>query len=184
VRPGREHREVKTSCRSETKYDIGMAPTPKLFDSARRLQEQRPQHRKLSWVRVLTRMISVARKISKRKNVANAKFVGFGEEIRGTTVTNPKTVLGTSLGEEVVFRDNFFYDIKRHVTLGMTYDMTLANPRQAATIGVATPTQNAICGADEPRNATRHYAGKKTPSVTTPTQDSKKKQMSLGYYTK
>jgi hypothetical protein len=35
------------------------------------------------------------------------KFVSFGEEIIGTKVTNPKTVLGSSLGEDLGFRDNY-----------------------------------------------------------------------------
>jgi hypothetical protein len=34
-------------CTSETKHDIKSAPRPKLFVSARRLQEQRPQPRKI-----------------------------------------------------------------------------------------------------------------------------------------
>jgi hypothetical protein len=37
----------------------------------------------------------------------------FSEEITGTEVTDLKTVLGSSLDEDVGFRDNnFFYDIQ------------------------------------------------------------------------
>jgi hypothetical protein len=41
-------------------------------------------------------------------NGAKAKFVRCGEEITGTKVRNPKTALGSSLCEDVGFRDNFF----------------------------------------------------------------------------
>jgi hypothetical protein len=64
------------------------------------------------------------------KNGAKAKFVRFGKEITGTKVTNPKTVLGSSLSEDFGFRDNFFFNIQRYVTLGMTYNMTQTNPRR------------------------------------------------------
>jgi hypothetical protein len=37
-----------------------------------------------------------------------AKFVRFEEEITATEGTNPKTVLGSNLGEDFGFRDNFF----------------------------------------------------------------------------
>jgi hypothetical protein len=36
---------------------------------------------------------------------------------------------------------------------------------RAATIGVATPTENTIYSADEPRSETRHDASKPTPNV-------------------
>jgi hypothetical protein len=52
-------------------------------------------------------------------NGAKNKIVCFGEEITGTEVTNPKTALGSSLGEDVEFRDdnnNNFYDIERCVS--------------------------------------------------------------------
>jgi hypothetical protein len=45
------------SCRSETEHDRRTAPRPKLFVSARRLQELRSQTRKLSWVRVSVKML-------------------------------------------------------------------------------------------------------------------------------
>jgi hypothetical protein len=49
--------------------------------------------------------------------------VCFGEKITGTKVTNPKTVLGSSLGEDVGFRDNnnLFYDIQRYVSNDQAY---------------------------------------------------------------
>jgi hypothetical protein len=72
--------------------------------------------------------ISSPQKLS--KNGAKNKIVCFGEEITGTMVTKPKTALGWSLSENCEVRDNFFYYIERYVTLGMTYDMTLANPRR------------------------------------------------------
>jgi hypothetical protein len=40
------------------------------------------------------------------KNGAKNKTVCFSEEITGTGVTNPKTVVGSSLSEGVGFRDN------------------------------------------------------------------------------
>jgi hypothetical protein len=83
----------------------------------------------------------------------------------GTKVTSPKTVLGSSLGENFGFRDNFFYNIQRYPTLGVTYDMTHT---RAPTIGVVTPIQGAIFCPNEPRNATIQDAGKPKPSVTTP----------------
>jgi hypothetical protein len=59
MRPGREHKMFKTvknilssisgeggSCSSEIKYDRRMAPSLKLFVSAKILQKQRPRHRK------------------------------------------------------------------------------------------------------------------------------------------
>jgi hypothetical protein len=59
-------------------------------------------------------MISVALKLSMVEEWRNEKncFVG---EIIGNKVTNPKTFLGASLGEDV-FMDNFFYDIQRYVS--------------------------------------------------------------------
>jgi hypothetical protein len=82
-------------CSSETKHDRRMVPGLKLFVFARRLQEQRPQHQKRTWVRVLMRMVSVARKLSMREERCQGKIC-FGEEIAGTKVTDPKTVLGLS----------------------------------------------------------------------------------------
>jgi hypothetical protein len=56
--------------------------------------------------------VPVARKLSTIEERCQEKIVCFGDEITGTKVTNPKTVLGSSLGEDVGFRDNFFYDIQ------------------------------------------------------------------------
>jgi hypothetical protein len=75
------------------------APRPKLIISARRTQEKIPEHRKLSWVRILTRMVSVARKLSTRE-----EFVRFGEKITESKVTNTKTDLCSRLGQDVGFR--------------------------------------------------------------------------------
>jgi hypothetical protein len=63
---------------------------------------------KLSWVRFLVKMVSVTRKLSTIKKDSRNKIVCFGEEITGTKITNPKTVLGSSLGKDVGFRVNFF----------------------------------------------------------------------------
>jgi hypothetical protein len=57
-----------------------------------------------------------------------------------------------------------------------TYD-TCETTTRVPTIGVATPTQDAVFCADEPRNATRHDADKPNtsvamPTVTMPTRDS------------
>jgi hypothetical protein len=123
--PGRKRRKVKTpkkvlssipgeggSCSSETKNDRRTAPRPKLFVSKKRLQKQGPQHRKLSWIRVLTRVVFLLLGNSAReKNGAKAKFVGFGEEITGTKGTNPRTALGLSPCEDIGFRNTFFHVI-------------------------------------------------------------------------
>jgi hypothetical protein len=65
--------------------------------------------------------------------------------------------------------DILFYNIQRYVTLGMTRHDTYELTTRAPTIGVATPTQDAIFFADEPRNAIRHDADKSPPTVATPT---------------
>jgi hypothetical protein len=59
----------------------------------------------VSWVRVPMKTISISETNHDRKN----KIVCFGEEITGTKVTNPKTVLGSSLGADVGFRDHNFF---------------------------------------------------------------------------
>jgi hypothetical protein len=137
------------------------------------------------------KMVSVARKLSttewRKKNVC------FSEDITGTKVTNPKTVLGSNLSEDFEFRD-FFSDIQRYVTLGITYDTTLETHEESHNI--------THCEADTTclREGTRHDAGwqndaerrgalsgrqhkipkmslgmasVETPIVATPTQDSK-----------
>jgi hypothetical protein len=51
---------VKTVlCSSETKHDRRTAQKPKLFVSAGKLQERRSQTRKLSWVRVLVKILGL-----------------------------------------------------------------------------------------------------------------------------
>jgi hypothetical protein len=47
---------------------------------------------------------------------AKTNIVCFGEKITGTKVTNPKTVLDSSLGEDGGLRDNFFYDIQQYAS--------------------------------------------------------------------
>jgi hypothetical protein len=51
--------EEGSSCSSETKHDRRTAPRQNLFVSARRLQEQRSQTRKLPWVWVPVKMLSL-----------------------------------------------------------------------------------------------------------------------------
>jgi hypothetical protein len=63
---------------------------------------------KLSWVRFPVKVIHVARKLTTIQEQRQTKLVRFGEEITETMATNPKTVLGSSFGENVGFRDNFF----------------------------------------------------------------------------
>jgi hypothetical protein len=150
------------SCSSETKHDRRMVPEPKLFVSKRRLQKQRSEPRKI----VLGSIPSedgFCSSVARQENSAKTKVVCFEEEIIETNATTLKTVLGSSLGEDLGFRDNFFYNIQRYVTLGMTYDMTYEATTRSPTIGVATPTQDAIFCADEPSIA--------TPAVATPTKD-------------
>jgi hypothetical protein len=53
-------------------------------------------------------MFSVARKLSTIEERRLTKVACFGAGITGTKVTNPKTVIGSSIGEDVAFRDNFF----------------------------------------------------------------------------
>jgi hypothetical protein len=51
-------------------------------------------------------MVSIAQKLSTIEKWQKNKIVCFGEEITGTKITNPKTVLGSSLGEDVKFRND------------------------------------------------------------------------------
>jgi hypothetical protein len=60
-------------------------------------------------------------------NGAKNKLLCFGEEITGTKVTNSKTVLGSSLGEDVGFGDNFFCDIQRYVSNDHAYGKLSGN---------------------------------------------------------
>jgi hypothetical protein len=61
----------------------------------------------LFWVRVPVRMVSVAWKLSTAEEWRLDKDC-FGEEIAGTKVTNRKSVMVSSPGEDVRFRDNLF----------------------------------------------------------------------------
>jgi hypothetical protein len=78
------------SCSSENKRDRRTAPRPKLLVSRRRLQKQTLQHRKLSWVRVVTRKFHVAPKLSTREERRQGKLCSFRRGDQGTKVTNPK----------------------------------------------------------------------------------------------
>jgi hypothetical protein len=53
------------SCSSETQHSIRTVPISKLFVSMRRLQEQRPQPKKLCWVRAPVKIVSIVQKISR-----------------------------------------------------------------------------------------------------------------------
>jgi hypothetical protein len=69
-----------------------------------RNEGQNPEN--LSCVRVLVKMVHVARKLNTIEEQGKDQIVHFGKEITGTKVTSPKTVLGSSLGEDVGFRNN------------------------------------------------------------------------------
>jgi hypothetical protein len=61
------------------------------------------------------KMVSVARELSTIEEGGGINC--FGKEITGTKVTNSKTVLDSSLGEDVGFRNNNnFYVIQRYVS--------------------------------------------------------------------
>jgi hypothetical protein len=64
------------------------------------------------------REVPVSRKLSTIEEWCQGKIFLFGEDITGTEVTNPKTVLGPSPGEDVGFRDHFY-----PVTFNDTYRM-------------------------------------------------------------
>jgi hypothetical protein len=83
-----------------------------------------------------------------------------------TKVTNPKLsrVRGSVniLGFVIFLRYSTIRELRDDIRQDNCNPTT-----RAATIGVATPTQNVIFCAHEPRNTTRHDAGKPTPSVAT-----------------
>jgi hypothetical protein len=54
------------------------------------------------------RVVSVALKLITAEERRQGESC-FGEDITGTEVTNPKTVLGSSPGKDDVFGDNNFY---------------------------------------------------------------------------
>jgi hypothetical protein len=74
-------------------------------------------------------MVSVARKLSTREERRQAKCNHFDQEITGTKVTNPKTDLSWSLGEDVGHRDNnnFLYCIQRYVSNDQVYGKLSGN---------------------------------------------------------
>jgi hypothetical protein len=60
-----------------------------------------------------------------RRTIHDQSFC-FKEEIAGATVTNPNTVLGSSLDEHVGFTNNIFScDIQRYVSNDHAYDKLL-----------------------------------------------------------
>jgi hypothetical protein len=68
--------------------------------------------------------VSIARKLS---TIDERRQQNCFNEVTGTKVTNPETVLGSSLGEGVGFRDNFFYDIQLYVSNDQAYDNLSGN---------------------------------------------------------
>jgi hypothetical protein len=54
------------------------------------------------------RVVSVARQISTIEELYQDQIVCFSGKIKGAKVTNPRTVLGSSPGEDVGFRNNNF----------------------------------------------------------------------------
>lgn len=70
-----------------------------------------PQLQKLPWVRVLTRKVYARPKLSKHEERRQGRFVRFGEDCRNQGHKHQKTVLGSSVGKDFGFRDNFFVNI-------------------------------------------------------------------------
>jgi hypothetical protein len=96
---------------SETEHDIRTAPRPKFFVSNTRLQKKTPQSReKLSWFRVLTRIVSVARILSTIEERRQGKiFLSQRRHYRKGSKTRKMSwvrVFGRS--KDVGFRDNYF----------------------------------------------------------------------------
>jgi hypothetical protein len=101
-----------SSCSSETKHNRRTAPRPKLFVSERRLQKQGPQYRKTVLGSILVEDVFCNSETKHDRRTVQRITLFVSARITGTKVTNPKTVLGSSLGEDVEFWDyNFFYDI-------------------------------------------------------------------------
>jgi hypothetical protein len=95
-----------------------------LFVSARKLREQWSQHRKpvLGSSPDKDGFCSSETKHDIITGLRQ-KSVCFEEEITGTEVTKPKTVLVSGIGVDSDFRDNnFFYDIQRYVSNTQAYD--------------------------------------------------------------
>jgi hypothetical protein len=147
-------------------------------------KDQNPE--KLSWVRFPVKMVSVARilsMMSQRRTVLGSS----PDEVLCSSKTKYKrraAPMQNFFAPERILQElrtetrklSWVRDSVKILSLGIT----IREPRddirhdtyepttRAPTIGVATPTQDAIFCADEPRNATRHDADKPTPSVETP----------------
>jgi hypothetical protein len=99
------------------------AGRPKLFVSARRLQEQHRNPEKLSWIRVSVNMISVASKLSTMEEQRQNKRFCFGGDITGTWVTNPNTVSVRFLVKKLdLVMITFLCCVQRHVANGRAYE--------------------------------------------------------------
>jgi hypothetical protein len=72
------------------------------------------------------------------KNGAKDKIISFDEEVTGTKLRNPKTVVNSSLSEDIGFRDDddddndnikiiTFYDIQRNVSNFQAYGKLSGN---------------------------------------------------------
>jgi hypothetical protein len=84
-------------------------PRPKLFQRGDCRKQKVATLKKLPWVRFPVKIVSIAWKLSMTEQCKEQNC--FGGDITGTKVTNPKTVLGSSLSKDR-FRDhNFFCDI-------------------------------------------------------------------------
>jgi hypothetical protein len=118
------------SCSSETKHNRKTAPRPKLFASKSRLQKQRPQPRQTflgsspgedgfcSWVTTHDRRTTSRPKLfvlaerlqQKRPQPRKMSWVLTSVKVvTEAKVTNPKSVLGSSPGEDAGFRNNNFF---------------------------------------------------------------------------
>lgn len=109
----------------------------------------------------------------KRKNTTKANVIRSGEDISGAKITKPEIVLssgvvnvfGLGIIISLIFNDTWPSGWHTH------------EPRmKAPTVGITTPTQDAIVCVYEPRNANRHDTDTPTPSAgafmdATPTLD-------------
>jgi hypothetical protein len=57
----------------------------------------------------------------RREDFRNKGHNPDGEKIAGTKVTNPTSVVGSSLGEDVGFRNKFLCDIQRYISNDQAY---------------------------------------------------------------
>jgi hypothetical protein len=91
------------------------------------------------------------------------------EQITGSNVTNPKIVLGSSLGEDFGSRDNFLPSFAQ-MSQEVPQDTTLTNRRRDGDAYCRdADTTFHIWTADEPRDALWHEIIETTLSVATPT---------------